>query len=119
MKSILGLLTLLLIGSLTLADEKPPKADVRGKVDRITLKDKKIVGFFVDGKSEKDTQYDKASVTLRPKAKIYKWVKGKKEEAKLEDIKKGAIVQCVFEGAVRESFPVQADAIEVLILEES
>ena len=72
--------------------------------------------MLVEGKKEKDTGYDKASVTIRTGAKIYWWKGGKKVEAKFSDIKDGCVVQCLFVGGVRESYPVQATAGEVLIL---
>lgn len=99
-------------------DTAPPKADVRGEVTRVAaLRAKGLIGsLLVEGKKEKDTQHDKASVTLPQEVKIFKWTKGKKVEAKFDDIKKGDQVQCVFTGPVAESYPVQAKASEVLIL---
>jgi hypothetical protein len=101
------------------ADAAPPKADVRGKVTKAgALRAKGLVGFIlVEGVKEKDTKYDKARVTIPSTAKIYRWIDGKKQDAKFSDIKRDARVQCVFTGAVKESDPVQARASEVLILE--
>ena len=102
---------------------KPPKADVRGKIQSSILnpRGKVKVGttgmILVEGTKEKDTQHDKASVRLTKATKVYRWVDGKKKEAKLEDLKKGATVQADFTGPVAESYPVQATAKEVLILE--
>jgi beta-N-acetylhexosaminidase len=99
----------------------PPKADVRGVVKRVTgLRGKGLVGnLLVEGAKEKDTQYDKASVTLTSETKIYRWKDGKKAEAKFGDVKEGCKVQCVFTGPVAESYPVQAKASEVIILEDA
>ena len=98
----------------------PPKASIRGKVSSVAaLRAKGLVGAIsVDGKKETDTEYDRARITLTDKTKFYKWVEGKKKDAKFADIKKDSIVQCVFTGPVAESYPVQARASEVLILEE-
>jgi beta-N-acetylhexosaminidase len=98
----------------------PPKADVRGEVKKVTgLRAKDLVGnVLVEGSKEKDTQHDKASVTLTSKTKIYLWADGKKKDAKFTDVKEGSKVQCVFTGPVAESYPVQARASEVIILEE-
>lgn len=100
----------------------PPKADVRGKIETVTLYAGKTTGTVgtirVEGAKEKDTQHDKAMVRIQGKStRIYKWVDGKKKEAKLEDLKKGAKVQVQFGGPVAESYPVQGTAKEVLILE--
>jgi beta-N-acetylhexosaminidase len=101
-------------------DEPPPKADVRGEVKSVTgLKAKDLVAnILVEGAKEKDTQHDKASVTLTNATKVYVWAGGKKREAKLGDVKQGVTVQCTFTGPVLESYPVQARAAEVLILEQ-
>jgi hypothetical protein len=98
----------------------PPKADVRGVVTKLTgLRAKNLVGnVLVEGAKEKDTQHDKASVTLKSSTKFYKWVGGKKKDAKFADVKEGSKVQCVFDGKVLESYPVQATATELIILEE-
>jgi beta-N-acetylhexosaminidase len=97
---------------------KPPKADIRGKVTAVAaLRAQGLVGrISVEGAKEKDTEHDKASVTLTSKTKILKWEGGKKKKATFADIKKGTKVQCVFVGPVLESYPVQAKAGEVLIL---
>jgi hypothetical protein len=98
----------------------PPRADVRGEVKSVVgLRGKNLVGnVLVEGAKEKDTHYDKASVTLSNATKIYKWVNGKKKDAKFADVTQGCKVQCVFDGKVLESYPVQATATELLILEE-
>ena len=97
---------------------KPPKADIRGTAKDVAgLRARGLVGrMLVEGKKEKDTGYDKASVTIRTGAKIYWWKGGKKVEAKFSDIKDGCVVQCLFVGPVDTSLPVKALASEVLIL---
>ena len=96
----------------------PPKADIRGKVEaRMFFKGKAEQGTLrIVGTKEKDTQYDQAVVTVPSTAKIYTWKGGKKVDAKYDDIKKGDLVQVTFTGDIRESFPIQATASEVLIL---
>lgn len=99
----------------------PPKADVRGKITMVNLTagaGRGTLGTIqVEGVKEKDTMHDKAMVRIQAATKIYKWVEGEKKAAKLEDVKVGARVQCIFIGPVAESYPVQATAKEVLILE--
>jgi hypothetical protein len=89
----------------------PPKADIRGEVESITGDRLRIVGT-----KEKDTQHDQAVVTVPRTAKVYLWKGGKKVAAKFADIKKSDLVQAIFTGDIRESFPIQATASEVLIL---
>ena len=126
-KAFLAVLALAVIGTVSAdktdpepAKKAPPKADIRGKVSSVTaLRAQGLVGAIsVDGKKEKDTQYDKASVKLTSSTKFYKWVDGKKKDAKFSDVKEGSKVQCVFTGPVAESYPVQATASELIILEE-
>ena len=57
-------------------------------------------------------------MTLTSTTKFYKWVGGKKKDAKFADVKEGCKVQCVFDGKVLTSYPVQAAATELIILEE-
>ncbi|MBY0229022.1 MAG: hypothetical protein K2W96_07070 [Gemmataceae bacterium] len=96
----------------------PPKADIRGVVKMGTPV--KIRGavfrMMVEGKKEADTKHDKARVSLKPGGKVWLWKDGKKVAAAFKDIKPGCVVQCDFVGAVRESYPVQADTDEILIL---
>ncbi|MFQ3651857.1 MAG: DUF3221 domain-containing protein [Gemmataceae bacterium] len=96
----------------------PPKADIRGNVEMLTvLKGRGVLGSLrIVGSKEKDTQYDQAVVRVPSTAKIYLWKDGKKVEAKFADLKKGDTVQAIFTGPVAESYPVQATAGEVLIL---
>ena len=82
------------------------------------VKARGLVGaMLIKGTKEKDTAYDQAAVSVPTTAKVYRWVKGKKLDAKFGDIKKGDRVQATFTGPVLESFPVQAKASEVIILE--
>src|SRR5262245_5551693 len=96
---------------------KPPAADVRGKVAVIMpvrMGNGQVLA--VEGRHEADTSHDRAGVTVGPGTAIAKWVGGRKVKAAMADIKPGCIVQCVFDGKVLQSLPVQARAIEVLIL---
>ncbi len=100
------------------APVKPPGASIRGEVKTVTpVKVKGLIGrLLVEGAKEKDTQVDSARVGLKAGGKVYFWKDGKKAEATFKDIKPGCVVQVDFVGIVRESLPVQADTMEVLIL---
>lgn len=92
------------------------KIDVRGSITKITFdKVKGITNILVEGRVEKDTSVDKASVTLDQKTKIYR--NNSTEDLSQDALKEGMKVEVVFEGPVRESYPVQADAKIVRIIE--
>jgi beta-N-acetylhexosaminidase len=115
-----------LCGRHALADDKdrPEKADIRGKVSRITpanddVKKRGFVGnVLVEGVKEETTNYDKAAILVTTKTTITKKTDKEKKACKFEDIKKGAKVQVDFTGPVAESYPVQATAKSIVILED-
>jgi beta-N-acetylhexosaminidase len=85
------------------------KLDIRGEITKLSLNDSsRIVNILVEGKIEEDTSYDKASVYVGEKTKIYQADTNK--ELTIGDLKEGLKVEIVFTGPVRESYPVQADA---------
>jgi beta-N-acetylhexosaminidase len=111
---------LLLLMGPAVADDKPAKVDIRGK-----LTDVKVVPggltvgvVLVEGTKEKDTSYDKASVRVIVMTKIEKVDGKKRKAAKWVDLKKGCKVEVVFDGPVAQSLPVKADAKSILILED-
>ncbi|TMV49498.1 DUF3221 domain-containing protein [Paenibacillus mesophilus] len=73
--------------------------------------------ILVEGTKKSDTQYDKASVRVPKGAKMYAMADGKKKKASVSDLKSGQRVEIVFTGPVQESYPVQAEAKEVVILD--
>jgi beta-N-acetylhexosaminidase len=100
------------------------KVDVRGSITKLTVandeaKKKGLVGvLMVEGEKGKDVGYDKASVKVTDKTTIKKLVGKERKDAKFEDLKVGSKVAAVFTGPVLESYPVQATAKEIVILEE-
>jgi hypothetical protein len=96
------------------------KADIRGNITNITknIEDKNIVGsILIEGNLERDTKYDKASVTITRQTHIFEYKNKKFIKADFASFKIGQKVQTLFTGQVLESYPVQAKAIEVVILE--
>ena len=61
-------------------------------------------------------QYDKASVTVNRRTRLYKLERGRKRPANFKDLKVGSNVQVWFTGPVAEAYPVQAAAREILLL---
>lgn len=110
---------LLLVGAVGCSKDKgSTKEDIgiRGQITEVSKNDSgKITSILVEGKVEQDTAYDKASVFIGEKTKIYK--NDTKAELKAADLKEGTKVEAVFEGPVRESYPVQADASIIRIIE--
>jgi hypothetical protein len=73
--------------------------------------------LLIEGPQTKDTVYDKASVKLTPQTSIKMLVGKELKDAKLADLKVGSKVEAVFIGPVAESYPVQATAGEIVIIE--
>ena len=120
----LGLLALAL--PLTSAGQgDADKVDIRGLITQASpakedAQKKGLLGSIrVEGAKEKDIGYDKASVRVTDKTKIEKLVGKERKPARFDDLKKGCKVQALFTGPVAESYPVQATAKEILILEEA
>jgi beta-N-acetylhexosaminidase len=91
------------------------KFDIRGEITKLTLKDgSKIANILVEGKIHEDASYDKASVYVGEKTKIYQANTNKK--LTISDLKEGSQVEIIFTGPVRESYPVQADAEIIRII---
>jgi beta-N-acetylhexosaminidase len=97
-------------------DVNTKKLGIRGQVTKVSSDDSgKIKGILVEGIVEQDTEYDKASVYIGENTKIYK--NNTKEELKRSVLKEGIKVEVIFEGGVRESYPVQADAKVIRVIE--
>ena len=62
---------------------------------------------------EDDTLYDSAIITISSDTKILK----ENEETEIEVLEEGLIVEVTFDGPVAESYPVQATAKEITIIE--
>ena len=92
------------------------KLGIRGTVKEIVL-GKDGITFLVEGKLEKDTSYDKASVTANRDTTVT--IDGVQSPVTLDftEIKVGDIVEVDFgDYSVAESYPVQAKAKSVKIM---
>ncbi|PYI51549.1 DUF3221 domain-containing protein [Paenibacillus flagellatus] len=92
---------------------------IRGVVQSVNdVSGGKEKGLFVEGKLEPDTKFDKASIRVKPSTSVYAVKNGKKEKASMNDLHKGQRVEVSFgDNPVAESYPVQAEAEQVVILE--
>jgi hypothetical protein len=98
------------------------EADIRGIITNInkTVEDSTgdIIGtILIEGNIEKDTGYDKASVTITKETRILESKNGKLIKVSLDSLKPNQRVQALFTGMIAESYPVQVRAKEVVILE--
>lgn len=75
--------------------------------------------IMVDGELEPDTTVDRASVTVKEETRIYLEADGRRSEVEFNDLSVGQRVEVVFTGPVMESYPVQATAGEITVLENS
>lgn len=116
-KILLSMCIFLLLGALGCNEvSSNQKLGIRGQITKISTDNSgKITAILVEGKIEQDTEVDKASVSIREKTRIHK--KDKNEDIGVSELKEGLQVEIIFEGPVRESYPVQADAKLIRVIE--
>ena len=98
------------------------EADIRGSITSIYKATEDSTGdiigsILIEGNIEKDTEYDKASVTITKETRIFESKSGNLIKASFGSLKPNQRVQALFTGPVAESYPVQVRAKEVVILE--
>jgi len=89
--------------------EKP--YDIIGTITSLDASDDQV-SILVEGALTSDTNYDKASIRIDDKTKVY----ADQEEAVRDDLIAGMTVKVKFEGPVAESYPVQAYAKTVTMV---
>jgi hypothetical protein len=112
---------ILAVRSLEAAEDGPKaKADVSGVITRVNLAGDDGKGsFLVEGKKGGGATYDKAWVRVTGKTKIEQLADGQRRPARFEDLRKDCLIEAWFSGPVAESYPVQATAGVILILEKA
>lgn len=96
--------------------EQEEKVGIRGEITEVITDDAKgITAVLVEGQLEEDTSYDKARVAINEKTQVLKVNGG--EKMSVEDLRKGLKVEVVFEGPAAESYPVQAKAKIIRVIE--
>ena len=107
----------------TLADEKEKeKVSIRGmpaSVNPANDEDKKagVLGtVLMEGRKDKDTEYEKAMVKVTKATRIFQQVGRELKPASFADLKPGVKMEIQFQGPVAESFPVQATAGKIVII---
>jgi hypothetical protein len=121
------LLTLMLTASYFLEGARSfssSRIDVRGAITRITRaggdgRGKALARVLIEGAKDPDTQVDKAVVDVTAETEFFVKSDGKQRKpAEFAALKEGQRAEARFTGPVRESYPVQATAAEITILEE-
>ncbi len=92
-------------------------AAIRGNITDIRQANGTIDTVRIEGALEDDTQYDRAVVTITEQTRILKQEGQERVPATAEELKVGQRVEADFTGPVLESYPVQATASEIVILE--
>jgi hypothetical protein len=118
-----GILAVGLFGSAAAQDKDKgkEKISIRGMAASVSPADDEakkagVLGtLLMEGKKDKDTEYDKAFVKVTKATKIFMMVGGELKAAKFEDLKPGVKTEIQFIGSVGESFPVQATAGKIVI----
>jgi len=99
------------------------EADIRGTITDLSspgsegIREGVVGAVLIEGEVEEDTTFDKAFVTITEETGIYRQEGGRLREASFADLAIGQRVQARFTGPVAESYPVQATADEIVILE--
>lgn len=99
-------------------EETPAGADIRGRITehhRSATGEPPVGSIRVEGTLAADTRHDKASIRITRDTKIVKGRGG--QRMPFNSLTVGTLVEATFIGPVAESYPVQATASEVVILE--
>lgn len=89
---------------------------IRGIIKSISTPEGKITGIYIEGIKEADTTYDRASVGFNDETHFYFYAGGDFMETDATQLEVGQTVEAWFTGSVATSYPVQAWAIEIVIL---
>jgi len=124
MKRLMPIAIVALVAVLGLAGCGGPKLPseppaIRGEITSVTpAADGSGVTVLIEGAVEADTSYDKASVRVTSEADV--WLvgaDGSVEAIAPEDLGVGLRVEAWFTGPVAESYPVQATASAIAIIQ--
>jgi len=97
--------------------QKEEKIDIRGQITSIGLSDNnEIVSILVEGELEEDTSHDKANIKIDKNTNIY--LENSKNKVSVNELQVGMIVEAIFDGPIAESYPVQAKAKVIRIIEQ-
>jgi hypothetical protein len=89
---------------------------IRGQIINIYISVGKVTGILIEGKKEADTVYAKAIVGINNETHIYINTGGNFTDTDASHLEKGQTVEALFTGPIQTSDPVQASALEIVIL---
>ncbi len=95
--------------------------DIRGIVEGFSnsQSESAVTGFIlIVGDAEEEFLYDRALVSITQDTEIYQRLDGQLVKFNFSDLKHGMTIEAWFTGSVAESYPVQAEAQFVVILQE-
>lgn len=92
--------------------------DIRGVINEIYISGGSVNGLFVKGKKYTDTTYDRAQVGVDEKTKIFKKQDDMYVIANVSDLKELQNIEVLFTGPILASDPIQAYALEIVIIKE-
>ncbi|MDZ7838406.1 MAG: DUF3221 domain-containing protein [Actinomycetota bacterium] len=120
MKNLSILIIAVMLLALILAGCSRPEItlnpDIRGKITAID-ENQENVSILIEGPIQQDTGYDKARVTITADTEILLQQENQISKVDIAYLQQGQTVQAVFNGPVMESYPVQAQAEEIIILQ--
>jgi hypothetical protein len=104
-----------------LAAQEEEEIDIRGKITNIRRADRDVDdnllgAILIEGVKEADTGFDKASVRVTKETRIFDERETGRKQVSFDSLKAGQKVSARFVGPVMESYPVQATAGEIIIL---
>jgi hypothetical protein len=99
------------------------EVDIRGKIVEVhrmeaASSDREAIlgAILIEGVIEADTRYDKASITITGATDIYEQRGQERSLATFDDVIIGQLAEVSFAGPVRETYPLQGSAAELVIL---
>jgi hypothetical protein len=122
---LLGLLVVslvLVVGCTSAGTPAETSADIRGTVTDLFRPEPSVAAgdmvgsLLIEGTIEEDTEYDRAFVSVTEETQIFEQVGQSRRPADFEALAVGQRVEARFLGPVMESYPVQATAVEIVIL---
>ncbi|MSU77718.1 MAG: hypothetical protein EXS16_06445 [Gemmataceae bacterium] len=97
--------------------QEAAKPDIRGTIKSVNItKNAKDILAVILVEGPKGQPNDKASIRVTKATKLFILTGKDRKAAKVEDLKVGVNVEAKFVGPVAESYPVQANAGEIVIL---
>lgn len=90
---------------------------IRGIITTLSTPDDNITSLLVKGIIESDTRYDKAYIKVTEDTTIFLRENNEYTELRRSDLKIGQTIEAFFVGPIATSYPVQATAGEIIIID--